>query len=96
MIIVSQDKDAILNFDNIEAIRLIKSIEDNKRNLIAIDMLNGERYSVAKYETEERAKEILQEIINVVSLEELKNKTFEEVQLLINFRKIVRYEMPER
>lgn len=96
MIIVSQDKDAILNFDNIEAIRLITPIEDNKRNLIAIDMLNGERYSVAKYETEERAKEILQEIINVVSLEELKNKTFEEAQLLINFRKIVRYEMPER
>lgn len=63
MIIISQDKDAILNFDNIEAIRLMRS-ETEQRNLIAIDMLDGERYSVARYETEERAKEVLTQIID--------------------------------
>lgn len=63
MVIISQEKDGILNFDNIEAIRLMASIDEDERKLIAIDMLNGERYLVAKYETEERAKEVIKEII---------------------------------
>ena len=66
MIIVSQDKDGIINFENITAIRLIVNkeyLEDNKRNMIAIDTVDAERYTVAKYVTEERAKEVLQEII---------------------------------
>ena len=62
MIIVSQDKDGIINFENITAIRLIVNLEDNKKNMIAIDTVNAERYTVAKYATEERAKEVLAEI----------------------------------
>lgn len=65
MIIESQDKDGIINFENITAIRLIVNLEDNKRNMIAIDTVNAERYTVAKYATEERAKEVLQEIIEI-------------------------------
>lgn len=63
MLIVSQDKDGIINFENITAIRLIVNLEDNKRNMIAIDTVNAERYTVAKYATEERAKEILRAIV---------------------------------
>ena len=63
MIIVSQDKDAILNFDNVIGIRTAVDIESKKEKLIAIDTIDGERYYIAKYATEERAKEVLQEII---------------------------------
>lgn len=95
MIIVSQDKYNILNFDatvNI-GIEEITTLSD----IVQISaQTNGNTIILGKYKTEKRAKEILQEIINVISLKELKNKTFEEAQLLINFRKIVRYEMPER
>ena len=67
MLIVSQDKDGIINFENITAIRLIVNLEDNKRNMIAIDTVDAERYTVAKYVTEERAKEVLQEIAQTYS-----------------------------
>ena len=70
MLIVSQDKDGIINFENITAIRLIVNLEDNKRNMIAIDTVNAERYTVAKYVTEKRAKEVLQEIVKTYVLTE--------------------------
>lgn len=63
MIIVSQDKDAILNFDNVIGIRTAVDVESKKEKLIAIDIIDGERYYIAKYTTEERAKEVLEEII---------------------------------
>lgn len=63
MIIVSQDKDAILNFDNVIGIRTAVDVESKKEKLIAIDIIDGERYCIAKYTTEERAKEVLEEII---------------------------------
>lgn len=64
MIIVSQEKDAILNFDNVIGIRIAVDIESKKEKLIAIDTMDGERYYIAKYATEERAKEVLREIID--------------------------------
>lgn len=63
MIIVSQEKDVILNFDNIIGIRIAIDIESNKETRIAIDSIDSERYYIARYSTEERAKEVLQEII---------------------------------
>ena len=99
MIIVSQEKDAILNFDNIEAIRLMQSKETNQRSLIAIDVLNGERYSVARYETEERAKEVLKQIYvaygNMYMLMIPKVEIHEEISSNQMFKAIC-YEMPER
>lgn len=95
MLIVSQDKDGIINFENVVAIRLMTNLEDNKRNMIAIDTINGERYSVSKYDTEERAKEVLQEIVKeyenakaIFDCETGKLKNF------INRPKI--YKMPEK
>ena len=63
MIIVSQEKDAILNFDNVIEIRTAIDIESNKETRIAIDTIEGERYYIARYSTEERAKEVLNEIV---------------------------------
>lgn len=89
MIIVSQDKDGIINFENITAIRLIVNLEDNKRNMIAIDTVNAERYTVAKYVTEERAKEVLQEII-----ENYRKNIIHGSSSCFGSTKVV-YEMPE-
>lgn len=76
MIIVSQDKDGIINFENVVAIRLMTNLEDNRRNMIAIDTINGERYSVSKYETEERTKEVLEDIVQFYIRTEEQNKVF--------------------
>ena len=84
MIIVSQDKDGIINFENITAIRLIVNLEDNKRNMIAIDTVNAKRYTVAKYVTEERAKEVLAEITE-----------FWKNGAMSDYKGFICYEMPE-
>ena len=62
MIIVSQDKDGIINFDNVITIRLSIDFETKKRTIIYVDTVGDEHFSIAEYKTEERAKEVLQEI----------------------------------
>lgn len=59
MIIVSQDREDIINFDNVKMI-------NREENKISVDSNfgRGDFYCIAKYETEERAKEVLQEIVN--------------------------------
>lgn len=63
MVIVSQEKDGIINFDNILVIRLSADFETNKKNIIYVDCVGDEHFGIGKYGTEERAKEVLQEII---------------------------------
>ena len=58
MIIVSQGKTAHINYDNIEVTYLLK--KDDK---IEINMRGNYDYTIGQYETMERAKEVLQEII---------------------------------
>lgn len=58
MIIVSQGKTAHINYDNIEVTYLLK--KDDK---IEINMRGNYDYTIGEYETMERAKEVLQEII---------------------------------
>ena len=58
MIIVSQGKTAHINYDNIEATYLLK--KDDK---IQINMRGNYDYTIGEYETMERAKEVLQEIV---------------------------------
>ena len=64
MIIVGQDKDIILNFNNTESIAILNPLEDNDGmfRVCAITPSDNE-YTLGKYVTEERAKEVLQEII---------------------------------
>ena len=64
MIIVSQDKTKLFNFNNVN---LIKVIDDGR--IISFD--NTYQYNsdvigdlLGQYKTEERAKEVLQEIVN--------------------------------
>lgn len=86
MIVVSQEKDAILNFDNVITIRTATDIESRKEKLIAIDTIDGERYYIAKYATEERAKEVIKEIINIYKFN--RKEAVGQVQVV--------YEMPEK
>ena len=64
MIIVSQDKELILNFENIDAIEIGNPLEydDGLFQILAFTTSDSE-YTLGKYKTEERAKEVLQEII---------------------------------
>lgn len=65
MIIVSQDKVANINYNNIEAIYMLK--KDDK---IEINVRGNYDYTIGKYKTEERAKEVLQEIVKTYVLTE--------------------------
>lgn len=58
MLIVSQDKDAIINFDNIANLVVL---ENNIVSICNIEEKTG--ITIAEYETEERAKEVLQAIV---------------------------------
>ena len=64
MIIVSQIKNSITNFDNVTNIE-IDEFEDGF--LIKCQILNKTHVNVGFYKTEERAKEVLQEIIKKYS-----------------------------
>ena len=71
MIIVSQDKKRILNFDNIQDIRIERYTTHLKGKYIyKIFGGNFEGYAteIGIYETEERAKEVLEDIINKYSM----------------------------
>lgn len=59
MIIVSQDRDLIINFDNVTVIGIA---QNNSKEIDSITVDKEEQY-LGEYKTEERAKEVLQEII---------------------------------
>lgn len=77
MIIESQDKDGIINFDNVITIRLSIDFETKKRTIIYVDTVGDEHFSIAEYKTEERAKEVLQDIIGFYIRTEEKIKFIE-------------------
>ena len=56
MIIVSQDERSIINFDNIEEIYV-------SGTFISVNYSLNNNECIAEYKTEERAKEVLQEIL---------------------------------
>lgn len=60
MIIVSQDKVANINYNNIEATYLLKKDDE-----VEINVRGNYDYTIGKYKTEERAKEVLQEIVRL-------------------------------
>ena len=64
MIIVSQDKDTVVNFDNIEIIGIGNPLEDdNGKFKILANTTSDSQYTLGQYDTEERAKEVLIEIV---------------------------------
>ena len=65
MIIVSQNKDIIANFDNIESIDTVADLDGTGEVPYKIHYeTSSKREELGKYQTEERAKEVLQEIID--------------------------------
>ena len=62
MIIVSQDKQRIVNFDNITQIYITFCEEDNPYYWIRFETVDSLYENLGYYETEERAEEVLKEI----------------------------------
>ena len=88
MIIVSQDKNRIINFDNITRIEYEKC---NGENYIVYDLTNGCYGSLGTYETKERAKEVLEEIVKLYEQKDLPNGDISYKN--VNYPKV--YRMPE-
>ena len=88
MIIVSQDKTRTINFDRVEILGI--NIDDNTK--IACCFNDG-KVLLGKYKTEERAKEILQEIIKFYEVSE-RYKCSSNNGITIFTQKTFVYEMP--
>ena len=88
MIIVSQDKTKIVNFDNLTQIYITQD-EEETANFIRYESVDSLYEDLGEYKTEERAKEVLQEIISKYKTTLYNSKTNETV---VNIPKI--YEMP--
>ena len=76
MIIESQDKDKIVNFDNVGNINIEKCYNESlKQEYFTYDILvyiiSSGIVRLGKYKTEERAKEVLQDIISRYEIIEL-------------------------
>lgn len=59
MIIVSQDKDNVINYDNVKSLWIDDNVLDKTNTTFHI---NADEDFLGEYETEERAKEVLKEI----------------------------------
>lgn len=86
MIIVSQDRDVIVNFERTQNIWIDDDILDKTNT--SFDIVADEE-AIGSYATEERAKEVLQEII-----ENYKINDFIQSDSVAIKNKVV-YEMPE-
>lgn len=94
MIIVSQDKTNILNFSNIQNVRIEPYGTHIKgKKIYKIFAGNSEGYAteLGTYDTEERAKEVLQEIWKFYETA----KRYSSDGIGIVFEKRFVYEMPE-
>ena len=94
MIIVSQNKISITNFDSVTTIET-KKLNDKEYSIKAY-LTNGREICLAIYETEERAKEILGEIANTFTIREVQNSIYEYADIATKIRQYAIYEMPEK
>ena len=99
MIIVSQPRNSITNFDNITDIKLEEY--ENKSWIIKCYIIDDKYINLAIYKTEKRAKEILKEIARFYRMSEAIKYVNSEVQVGI-LKEIDKedkvafvYEMPE-
>lgn len=88
MIIVSQDKNNVINYDNVKSLWIEDNILDETNTTFYI---NADEDFLGEYETEERAKEVLQEIISKYKTTLYNSRTNETV---VNIPKV--YEMPTK
>ena len=104
MIIVSQDKDIILNFENIDVILVGNPLDtDNGEFQIIANTISDNEVRLGCYKTEERAKEVLKEILKAKATFELfrtapaGGKIQADYLIRLTNKKIIldTYEMPE-
>lgn len=108
MLIVSQDKETILNFNNIQNTRIEEygtHIKGKKIYKIYSGNFEGYATLLGTYETRERAKEVLQEIVILFKNEEMfhiRKSTLNNLDELAEPKYILKpvsrpkvYEMPE-
>ncbi len=88
MIILNQDRTSILNFNNVSNI-YIDTNETNKK-IYSTNTMGTIETMLGEYKSEERAKEVLQEIIEALAPRKPQNLTE-----LANYRQTIKYEMPE-
>lgn len=98
MIIVSQDKEKIVNFDNLTQVYITQD-EEETAYFIRFETVDSLYDDLGKYETEERAKEVLQEIYkNYADFELIRciEDNFQQHLIVGNKNKYFDiYEMPE-
>lgn len=84
MMIVSQDKDEIINFDNVESIDIVADLDGTGEVPYKINYETcTKRGELGKYKTEERAKEVLQAIVGIYQSEKMFECTGQEEQEII-------------
>ncbi len=102
MIIMSQDRTEAFNF--YEIFRLYVDNWSNEEfatepNCFCIKAEKSSNNMICaflgEYKTEERAKEVLQEIVNLFGIRKIENKNYEEADLIMKFKKQAIYEMPK-
>ncbi len=91
MIIVSQDRDLIINFDNVTVIGIA---QNNSKEIDSITVDKEEQY-LGEYKTEERAKEVLQEIVKTYVLTEQYKVEDERTRIKLMMEGVLLYEMPK-
>lgn len=94
MIIVNQEKTYLVNFNNVCQVSLAVD-EEETEYAIAVQTVDKEEIIMGIYKTEERAKEVLQEIIKVYKFYNGKTYLVEDSNNLIGKYQYGVYEMPE-
>ena len=94
MIIVSQDKTKIINFDNMTRV-YITFDEGDDVVCIRIETVDSLYEDLGYYKTEGRAKEVLQEIVKTYVLTEQYKVEDERTRIKLMMEGILLYEMPK-
>ena len=94
MIIVSQDKGKIINFDNMTRV-YITFDEGDDDVCIRIETVDSLYEDLGYYKTEGRAKEVLQEIVRIYVLTEQYKVEDERTRIKLMMEGILLYEMPK-
>ena len=91
MIILSQEKNKIINFERITEITAV-----GKEIIVGDNIFEARGQIIAKYKTEERAKEVLQEIEKAI----IDTRQLQEINMFFGGTEIIPsntyYEMPEK
>ncbi len=94
MIIVSQDKTKIINFDNMTRV-YITFDEGDDDVCIRIETVDSLYEDLGYYKTEGRAKEVLQEIVKTYVLTEQYKVEDERTRIKLMIEGVLLYEMPK-